>query len=188
MIFMKKKMLLSILLVLSLFIVTGCGNKEENNNTIDDNGGKESKVVEANTSFGWIKLNIPSDYEYHPELRGLIYSESDRKLFIKGDANDRSTAIIIDLMQQQYNNYLENYIEILNENLGDNGYKLKSEKPKYFFRDKYEGKSGDTVIYNYTFITKYENYIYTITVSGPQSKENELNDMISNIKKSIKVG
>ena len=185
---MKKKLLLSLLLVLSLFIFIGC-SKEETNNGEEGNGSANKETVEANFKFGWVRLYMPSSgYEYRPDLRGLIYTEDQRKLYIKGDPNDRSEAIIIDLMQEQYNDYLENYINAKNANLGDDGWKLKSEKPKYFAREKYEGKSGDTVIYNYTYITKFNDYVYTITVSGPQKYENDLNDLTSKIKKSLIVG
>ena len=184
---MKKRLFTILFILLLCFVLVGCENEEETSNQTTNEGTSKS-VVEANFKFGWVKFYMPEGYDYHPELRGLIYSEDTRQIYSKGDPSDRSTVIIIDLIKQEYNDYIENYVNKLNENLGDNGYKLKSEKPKLFLREKYEGKSGETIIYNYTYLTKFNDYIYTITVSGPQSSEKELEEIVLNIRKSIIVG
>ena len=178
---MKKKIISCLFILLTLFAITGCASRKEET--------KEPSVV-ANTKFGWSKVYVPNEYAYRPDLRGLIYSEDERKLFIKGDPYDRSDAIIIDLMMEEYNDYIENYVNAKNSSIkDDNTYKLIKEKPaKLFAREKYEGQSGDTVIYNYTYISKYNDYIYLYTISGPKSKESELNTLKTSFLNSWEMG
>ena len=180
---MKKKIISCLFILLALISITGCASKKE------EKESKKDSVV-ANTKFGWSKVYIPVGYIYRPDLRGLIYTEDQRKLFIMGEPDDRSEAIIIDLIMEEYNDYIENYVNTKNSSIkDDNTYKLIKEKPaKLFAREKYEGKSGDTVIYNYTYISKYYDYIYLYTISGPKSKESELNTLKTNFLNSWEMG
>ena len=177
-----KKIILSILLMGLMIAMTGCGE-------VAKPAENKEEIVETNTKFGWSKLYVPEDFTYRPDLRGLIYSEDERKLYIKGDSEDRSTAVIIDLMQEETNLYFVQYIDKLNDNITDIKYRLIQEKPvQLFAREKYEGKSGDTIIYNYTYIAEYNSYIYKYTISGPQSKEEELNLLKEKLVKSLRMG
>ena len=67
-------------------------------------------------------------------------------------------------------------------------YVLVKENPKKKKKKKFKGKSGETTIYNYTYLAYYNGYLYSITVSGPESKESELNTLKTNILDIIKVG
>ncbi|MBP5684702.1 MAG: hypothetical protein J6X02_05560, partial [Bacilli bacterium] len=120
---MKKYLYVSLLIGL-LFIV-GCGNS--------------IKRMEPNITFNNIKVYVPSEYAYSPELRGLIYSENERKLFIKGDYRDRSEAIIIELLKTVMNSNFDSYVETLNNNISTVKYKKIQEEPKMYLREKYEG-------------------------------------------------
>ena len=168
---MKKYLYVSLLIGL-LFIV-GCGNS--------------IKRMEPNITFNNIKVYVPSEYAYSPELRGLIYSENERKLFIKGDYRDRSEAIIIELLKTVMNSNFDSYVETLNNNISTVKYKKIQEEPKMYLREKYEGKSGDTIIYSYTYLTSYNNILYSITVSGPQAKEKELNELRTTVLYSLRI-
>ena len=185
---MIKKIVLSLLIALSLFIVTGCEKVKENNGSINNATPTPTATpVTANIAFGSIKSYVPTDFEYRPDLRGLIYSENERKLYIKGNPEDRSEAIIVDLMKQAISDDLDTYVERVNKNLKDVYYVKIKDKPLVYIREKYQGKSGDTIIYNYTYFCEYRNYLYTITISGPQKSETDLNTIKDNILKTLEV-
>lgn len=181
---------ISLVLIVGLFLLTGCGEEKSATSQNTSSTPTPTKVaVQPNTTMGYIKIYVPSDFTYRPDLRGLIYTENQRKLFVKGDPNDRSTAVIIDITAEEFNTHRDVYINKKNENIKDgNTYKLKSEKPVLYFRDKFEGKSGNTVIYNYSYIVLYENTAYNIIVSGPSTAETELLKLKDDIKASLKVG
>lgn len=180
-----EKIILSLVLLISVVFIAGCNiNVNVNKNTNDDNTPK----LVANTKFNAIKMYIPIEYDYKPDLRGLAYTADERKLFIKGEPTDRSEAIIVDLIKQKLEGSLSDYVEKVNKNLTDVKYAKLKDEPLIYVREKYQGKSGETIIYNYTYFVSYDGYLYMITVSGPQSKEAELNTLKGNILDTLKVG
>lgn len=176
---MRKIIAISIIVIIALLVLTGCGSVAEQKSNYTD--------TSANTTIGYIKLYIPSDYTYRPDLRGLMYTESESKQFVKGNANDRSSSIIIDIMVEDMMLDQEMYINTVNENLGENIYKLVSQNPIIYYRDKYEGENGTVTIYNYAFKIIYNNSIHTITISGPSTMEEDLIVLKNNIKDSFKI-
>ena len=180
-----KKIILSVVLIVSALFITGCEiNINVNDNTNDNNTPK----LVANTKFNAIKMYIPIEYDYKPDLRGLAYSADERKLFIKGEATDRSEAMIVDLIKQKLEGSLSDYVEKINKNLPDVKYTKLKDEPLVYVREKYQGKSGKTIIYNYTYFVSHEGNLYMITVSGPQSKEAELNTLRGNILDTLIIG
>lgn len=175
---MMKKIFLSLCTIIGVLVLTGCIKPQE---------VLQEKKVEPNVSMGWISVYVPIEFEYRADLRGLIYSEDERRIFVKGDPQDRSTAVIVDLIKVETDDNIKDYVEKVDSNI-EVKYKKIKEDPIVYLRNKYEGKSGDTVIYNYTYLTNYNDYIYSITVSGPQDKETELNKIKDDILVSLKVG
>ena len=166
-----KKSLFIVLVCSLLLIVVGCGIKR----------------MEPNIKFGWIKVYVPDEFTYRPDLRGLIYSEDERQIYIKGDPYDRSEAVIIELLKQTSNFTLSEYIENTNKNLTIK-YNQINKEPQIYLREKYEGHSGNTTIYSYTYMTTYNSIIYQITISGPQEKEKELDNLRETVLYSLIIG
>lgn len=183
-----KKILFSLLIIISV-VLTGCEITYKEKEPAKKEDKKEEKKLYANRKIGGVYYYVPLDFTYHPELRGLIYDEDSRKIFIKGDVNDRSEAVIIDaIIEGKYDDF-DAHIKDLNDKIKDGTkYVLVKENPKIYGREKFKGKSGETTIYNYTYLAYYNGYLYSITVSGPESKESELNTLKTNILDIIKVG
>ena len=173
-----KKYLLGLLSILLIITITGCGNSL-------------FKEKEANVKIGAIKLYVPEELKYSPELRGLIYEESERKLFIKGDAYDRSEAIIVDITLNPTTMSFSDYVERLNKNLSDNDVKYvrgSIGKMPAFKREKYTVTNTSGIELYYSNYLIYENNItHQIIITGPKKMQKELDTMMDDIVNSIKM-
>ncbi len=183
---MKKKVFLSLLIIISIFMVTGCGKKEEQP---QEEPQEEVPQVKVNQELGWIQYYIPDDFTYQPDLRGLAYTDNDRKIYTKGDYENRNDVIIVDVTRQDLDADFDSYIYKINSFItGDNVYTKTSEYPAIYSRERYEGKVDDVVVYNYTYLTWYENFVYNISISGPTGKDFELGTLKTDILDTLVVG
>ena len=85
---MQKKRLLSLLVIVGLFTITGCGNKKEEKSQIKDNQAKEDLSKYDNLSDEekiWIMANEDEIYNQRIFIRDsiLLSSTKDRKNLIK---------------------------------------------------------------------------------------------------------
>jgi hypothetical protein len=170
---MKKRISFIILLVIACFIITGCG----------------SKKIETNQSVSLLQFYVPEDFQSRTDLRGLIYNDDTRKVFGKGDNTDYSTFMYIDVIKQVSYVDLDTYISnVNNNNLKDGDVKFikknNSELPVYG-RDGYETTQGTIEIINYAYITNIEGSNYTITISGPNNKKEEVATLAINILNTL---
>ena len=179
---MKKKIVLSLLVIVMILGVTGCGKKKE------EEKKEEIPQIVANQELGWIKYYVPTDFVYQPDLKGLAYTDNDRKIYTKGDYKDRNSVIIIDVIKQELNENLDDYIIKLNNNITGSQYIKTSDTPVIYSRERYEGKANEIVIYNYTYLAVYNGSLYNITVSGPLSSDDELYSLKSNILNTLVIG
>lgn len=191
---MKKKALLSLLLILSLFLITGCGKKKEEpapQPEPDPEPVVETPQIAANQELGWLQYYVPEEYTYQPDLRGLAYEENDRKIYTKGNYYDRNDVIIIDVVKIELSDSItfDEYVGSVNNYItGDNKYIKTSATPAIYAREKYEGKANDVLVYNYTYLTWYNGYVYNLTISGPISRDDEMYTLKMDILDNLIVG
>ena len=190
---MKKKALLSLLLILSLFLITGCGKKKEE--PVAQPDPEPEPIVEpqitANQELGWLQYYVPEEYTYQPDLKGLAYEENDRKIYTKGDYNDRNDVIIIDVVKIELSDSIvfDDYVTNINNYItSDNKYIKTSDTPAIYAREKYEGKANDVLVYNYTYLTWYNGYVYNLTISGPISRDDEMYTLKMDILDNLIIG
>ena len=167
---MKKKSLLLSFCVLCLVIfVSGCGNGS-------------IKYHEPNKEVGNIKYYVPNDYKYREDLRGLFYSDDNRKVYAKGDTTDYSSFYYIDMIKSKSNNQkLKDYMESINtNNLKENDVKFikfDNKNMEVYERAGYVTKKGDVEIVNYAYIIQIDDdYFYGLTISGPKSNQKEVEE------------
>ncbi len=166
-----KNLFISIIFIFIMCItITGCGNNNLKN-------------VEPNQKVGLVKYYVPEDYQNRNDLRGLFYSEENRKVYAKGDTNDYSTFFYIDMIKSSSNGQkLGDYINDVNtNNLKEGDVKLKkfdNEHILVYAREGYEIKKGGIEIINYAYITQVDDSsFYTLTISGPKSNIKEIEEI-----------
>ena len=173
---MKRGFKYLIIFVISCLIITGCGCSKE-------------EKVEANQNVSELKYYVPSTYKNRSDLRGLIHTDDSRKIFAIGDTDDYSTFIYIDVIRQVNENELKDYIDNINtNNLTAEDVKFENmnhDKLEVYGRMGYETQQGDIMIINYAYLTKINNSIYTITISGPKEKNKEVEKLAKNVLSTL---
>ena len=165
---MKKNIkIISILLFTSLLFITACGKKDE------------IKKVEPNQNVSSIKFYVPTDYQSRADLRGLLYTDNERKVFAKGDTSDYNTFYYIDMKKDSNNGQtLDDYINYINtNNLKEADVKFvkyNNEHLTVYAREGYGTRNSNVNIINYAYITEIDNFFYALTVSGPKDNQNEI--------------
>lgn len=169
----KVKILLFILICL---IITGCGC------TVEDKG-------EPNQRVSLLGFYAPSNFKNRSDLRGAIYTDNDRKIFAKGDTNDYSTFIYIDVIKQAKDKELSEYIDSINTNNlkeGDVKFIKKEHKTlEVYAREGYETQQGNIDIINYAYITTIDNDYYFVTITGPKDSQSEVKDLATKVLLSL---
>ena len=166
---------LVILFIITCFIITGCSCTRE-------------EKIEANQNVSLLKFYVPTNFKNRSDLRGAIYNDDSRKVFAKGDTNDYSTFMYIDVTKQVNETSLDEQINDINtKNLTDKDVKFvkKEHKLDIYARDGYETQQGDIDIINYAYITKIDNANYIITISGPKEKIDEVKTLAINVFNSL---
>jgi hypothetical protein len=171
---MKKKLFLSLLVVVALFTITGCGSKEENK---ENKENKENEVEresvkyqqgyqEGKYSIGDLTFNLPDGYQ----LDG-----TDRYTY-----RDSSNALIVELYVDDLNGDLREFIkkdthsfyptmDALNEiNLNGNRW-LK----------------GKTIDNTYVYYTKDGNKAYSIMLSPVFTTSGKYSELETTFEKSL---
>lgn len=179
---MKKKILLFLLMFVALFTITGCGSGSNNE--------EQEETVTANTRVGYLNFYAPEDYNYNPELRGLIYSENERKIYSKGDVNDYSDVIFVDVYVDSFTGSLKEYVETVNNKLSDKDVKftLKSNKSisELYAREDYTLTKNGVERVNYAYLVAQEKYIHAVSINGPKTKSDEVKTLARKIGSSLK--
>ncbi len=165
---MKKKLLLSLLVVVALFTVTACGSKEEKTN---GEGERESVKYQqgyqaGKYSIGDLTFNLPDGY---------VLDGTDRYTY-----RDSSNALIVELYVDELNGDLREFIkndkhsfypnlDALNEiNLNGNRW-LK----------------GKTVDNTYVYYTKDGNKAYSIMLSPVYTTNDKFSELETTFEKSL---
>ena len=175
-----KKVFLSFLSIISILLITGCGSKEIKENK------EEVKQVEPNTKVGYLNFYAPLDFDYRKDLKGLLYSENEKKVYIKGDyENDFDNVIYLISVVEKQNMGGKQYIDSVNSRLSENDVKfvLKSNGKiiEIYSRENYV--IGTNV--NYAYITEKDGYIHTVNIKGPKDKSDEISKIANDIYLSL---
>lgn len=167
---MKRKFLL--LIIITIFVLTGCGNKNTKN--------------VANNSVGDLNFFVPTNYEYREELKGLAYTENEKKVFVKGIFDDFNDAIFINVYTIKSDDSLKKYIETLSSG-DDVEFSLNSNNniSDIYSRENYFGKQHGVDIVLYMYICKKDNYIYMVNISGPKTKNDEVSNTAYDVYSSL---
>ena len=174
---MKKKTFYLLLVFISIacLYITGCGCER----------------YTPNQQVSKLKYYVPKDFKSRSDLRGLIYNDDTRKIFAKGDVDDYSTFMYIDVIKQAKTIELKDYInDINNNNLKDDNIKFnKKDKSnlEVYERVGYKTQQGKIDIINYAYITAIDNYYYTITISGALDKNIEVNSLAEKVSSSLEI-
>ena len=176
---MKTKVLLCLVLFTIMILMVGCSNKN------DYYQGKNSQI-ESNTSVGYLKFYAPSDFSYNDDLRGLAYTESQKKVYVKGDySSDPYNVIYLIGVLEYQNRDVKDYIDEINNKLPEKDvkYVLKTNNKNQvvYARENYI-VAGNI---NYTYILGKRGDIYVVIVRGPQDKRNEIEAVIGDIYNSL---
>ena len=167
---------LIILFIITCFIITGCSCTRE------DSG-------EPNQKVSALKFYAPSNYKSRSDLRGAIYNDDSRRIFATGDTNDYNTFMYIDVLKQKSTNSLEERIKELNEqstNENEPKYVKKEHKSlEVYGKEGFENQNGDVDIIDYTYMTMIDEYQYTIKISGPKAKSDEVKELANKVFNSL---
>lgn len=148
--------------------------------------GKEGK---ANQNVSALKFYAPSSYKIRNDLRGAIYNDDSRKIFATGDNNDYSTFIYIDVLKQKSETTLEERIKELNNQItNENEIKfVKKEHPilDVYAKEAVDTNNGEVDTIDYTYITMIDSFQYTVKVSGPKAKNDEVKDLANKVFNSL---
>ena len=175
---MKKVNIILSITIICLFTLIISGWKKNNEESV------------TNQKVGAIKYFVPNDYLYRKDLKGLFYSEDNRKIFAKGDTNDYNTFYYIDMIKSDSNGkQLSDYISDVNtKNLKDSDVKFKkinNENVEVHGREGYITKQGTIELINYAYITQVDDSFYTLTISGPKSNQKEIEELAKKISTSM---
>ena len=173
---MRKK----IFVLLSIFTLSACGNKQQENIIAD---------VEPNQRVGELNYYVPSDYIYNPDLRGLVYTEDERKIYSSTDMDIVNDVIYIDAFVSSINTTIESYIENVNtNNLSDTDVKFiltNNQKIDVYERAGYIFVKDNVERINYAYITYKNNKLYTVTLSGPRTMEEDVKSIAQTLLASL---
>ena len=167
----------SIFLCICCFFSIGC--KKE-----------EPEGITANQKVGSVKYYVPKDYEYRKDLKGLLYSEDERKVFAKGNTTDYNTFYYIDMIKNNSNGKkLSDYISDVNsKNLKDGDVKFKkidNENLEVYGREGYIIKQNNIETINYAYITQADDFFYGLTISGPKANQKEVEEIAKSSANSL---
>ncbi len=175
---MKKNIkIIVIMFCFGCILLTGCGKADV-------------KKQEANQSVSNIKYYVPNDYKLRNDLRGILYNDESRKVFAKGDKNDYSSFEYIDMIKTKSDgkSLLEYIDEVNTKNLKDGDvkfFKINHSELEIYGREGYMTKQGDIEIINYAYLIAYQDDYYGLTISGPNSKKDELKSLSNEIIESL---
>ena len=179
-----KKIFLTLLIVVTLFL-TGCNNKKENTNENGNNNETKRRTHEiANTDIGYIQFYVPWDFDYKPELRGLMYNENERKIYTKYDKD----TIYIDAYIESYEGSVEKYIEEVNSKLTskDVAYKfIYFNTTEIYGRENYSSTKNGVEMLNFSYVCNVGGYSHIISIWGPKSKSSEIQEISKDVLLSI---
>ena len=179
-----KKLFIGLLTLLLVISFTGCGTKK---NEANKNSKKPSiREVEGNTRVGALLYYVPKDYKYRPDLRGLIYSENEKKVHVYGDyENDPNNCIYLIAVVENKRMELFEYAQSVNGKLSDDDVKftlkMNSKKSELFAREKFVYKEQ----INYDYLLGYAGDIYTVNIRGPKDKETEMKSLARDLYNSL---
>lgn len=177
---MKSKLLKIILILLFVCSMYGC-NKKESNIEI-------SNSVKPNQKVGLLNYYVDKNYEYKPELRGMLYTENDRKIFINGDINDPNDVIVIDTMSSFLSQGMKEYINSINKKITDEEIKYSLEREnglEIYKRENYITVNNDIEIVNYSYMINIDSYNHIINIYGPKTKSEEINKIVNDLLLSL---
>ena len=184
---MKKKILLSIITFVLLFAV-GCSSneKEETGGNVFNLTPTPTIEIEPNTRVGYLRFYAPTDYTYRPDLRGLAYDESQKKVYLNGDYenNPNSVIYLITALELQ-NKDVKEYIDEVNTRLTEDdirfSLKTNSKNQEVYAREDY--LIGDNI--NYAYILGKSGDIYVIYIKGPKEKSLEISKLAYDVYNSL---
>ena len=176
---MKKKIIVSLLLIL---LLTGCGCSIKTNTKND-----KPYHLPTSTSVGYLYYYVPADFTYRPDLRGFLYNENEKKVYMKGDyENDPDNVISMVVHVENMNKSAKQYAGEINEKLSDIDvkYTIKSNEliTEIYARENYV--IGNAV--NYAYILDKEGYIHILNIKGPKDKADEIAKIVYDIYYSLK--
>ncbi len=188
---MKKKILCSILVFIVLFMIIGCSKKDEpvkeqEEKKVTSTPTIKSTNIEPNARVGYLRFYAPSDYTYRSDLRGLAYSESEKKVYIKGNYESNPNSVIYLISALEFSGKdVNEYVNEINAKLTDNDVKFtlktNEKKQEIYVRENYV--IGNNV--NYAYILCKSGDIYVVNIKGPQVEKDEITKTATNVYNSL---
>ena len=188
---MKKKILYCLLFVCVIFLV-GCQKEDKKEqerieNLINNPPTEEPRKAEPNMKVGVLWFYVPkSEYTYRPDLRGLIYTEDEKKVFMKGDYdNDPDNVISLVVSSENLGKGAKQYTDEINAKFTEQDvfYTMKKNDKiiEIYARENYV--IGNNV--NYAYILDKDGLIYVVNIRGPKEKATEISKLASDIHSSL---
>lgn len=197
---MKKKVLCC-LFVLLMVLMVGCSKKEETKNEVTPSPTiipteKPTPIstpesingqVEANKKLNLLRFYIPAnDYKYRVDLKGLAYTEDEKKVFIKGDyENDPDNVITVIAYTSNVGKGAKQFTDDINAQLSkkDVLYTLKKNDHiiEIYARENYV--IGNKT--NYAYVLDKAGLVYIVNITGPKDKSDEINKLATDIHLSL---
>lgn len=183
---MKNKFI-CVLLTVMFFILVGCDKKDEKiQNTVISTPTNNVTSVEPNAKVVYLRFYAPMNYTYRPDLRGLAYSEEEKKVYINGDyENDPNSVIYLIVAKEYQNKDISEFVNEVNNKLSDNdvkfGMRKNSKKQEVYARENYTING----IINYAYLVGKSGDIYVVNIKGPQDKQQEIDQLAKNVYDSL---
>jgi hypothetical protein len=163
---MKKKLFLSLLVIVALFTITGCGSKENSSGEERESVKYQQGYVEGKYSVGNLTFNLPNGYQLDGTNR-YTYRDDSNALIIELYVDD-NTGDLREFIKKDTHSFYPN-MEALNEiNLHGNRW-LK-------------GKTTDNTIVYYT---KDGNKAYSIMISPVYTTSAKFSELESTFEQSL---
>ncbi len=185
---MKKKILYSLITFVLVFSLIGCGKKEEPKKEEQKQEQEEtSRLAEPNMKVGLLWFYVPKkEFTYRDDLRGYIYTEDQKKVFIKGDyENDPDNVISIVVYSENVGKGEKQYTDEINAKFTEKDvfYTMKKNSKiiEIYARENYV--IGNNV--NYAYIVDKAGLIYVINIRGPKDKSSEISKLATDIHSSL---
>ena len=175
---MKKKLIISLLFI-SLLIICGCSKKE-------DPKEEGSKITIKNYELEALKFNLTSDYIFNESISEKSADEDAKKAFVNGDLEkDSGNAIFVSVYRIKYDKGLSEYINTINTQFKneDDKFVLKTNNKieELYAREKIT--MGLDNIKSY--VMEKDGYIYKVDIQVPQSRLDNLDNLINTIYTSL---
>ena len=176
---MKKRLIVGILFI-CLILACGCTKKE--NNKKDDT----PKITIKNYELENLKFDLTSDYVFNEDLSKLNGNEDAKKVFINGDLEkDSGNVIFIYVYREKYDEGIVEYVNSLNK-------AINKEEEKFVVKGNNkieELYAREKIIMGIDNITSYvmekDNFIYRVDIQIPQSKLDNIDNLLSMIYSSL---